>query len=54
MQDPAGEVSDVLLWISSHWRVKVGQPARTYIQQLYANTGYGLEDIPRVMDDRDG
>ena len=27
-------ISDVLLWIPSHGRAKVGRPARTYIQQL--------------------
>ena len=31
-----------------------GQPARTYIQQLCANTGYNFEDLPGAIDDRDG
>ena len=25
-------ISDILLWTPSHWRVKAGRPARTYIQ----------------------
>ena len=47
-------INDILLWTSSHGRAKAGQPARTYIQQLCANTRYSLEDLPRVMDDRNG
>ena len=43
-------ISDVLLWTPSHGRAKAGRPARTYIQQLWADTGYSLG----VMDDRDG
>ena len=47
-------VSKVLLWTSSHGRAKVGRPARTCIQQLCTDTGCSLEDLPGVMDDRDG
>ena len=32
-------ISDVLLWTPSHGRAKVGQPARTYIQQLCEDSG---------------
>ena len=39
---------------SSHGRIKVGQPARSYIRQLSADTGYSLEDLPGAMDDREG
>ena len=39
---------------SSHGRAKTGRPARTYIQQLCANTGCSLEDLPEAMDDREG
>ena len=31
-------IRDVLLWIPSHGPAKVGRPARTYIQQLCADT----------------
>ena len=41
-------ISDILLLIPSHGRAKAWRPARTYIQQLCASTGYSLED------DRDG
>ena len=47
-------ISDRFLWIPSHGRVKAGLPARTYIQQLCADTGCSLEDLPGAMDDRDG
>ena len=42
-------ISNVLLWTPSHRRAKVGWPARTYIQQLSADTGCSLEDIPGAM-----
>ena len=47
-------ISDKLLWTPSLGRAKVGRPARTYIQQLCADTGYSLEDLSGTMDDRDG
>ena len=46
-------ISDVLLWTPSHRRVKIGRPARTYIQQLYADTRCSPEDLPKAMDDRE-
>ena len=42
-------ISDVLLWTPSHGRANVGQPARTNIQQLYADTGCSLEDLQGAM-----
>ena len=33
---------------------ELGQPARTYLQQLCMDTGYSLEDLPEVMDYREG
>ena len=39
-------VSDVLLWTPSQGQAKAGRPARTYIQQLCADTGCSLEDLP--------
>ena len=47
-------ISDILLWTSSHGRAKAGRPARTYIQQLCADTGCSLEDLPGAMDDKEG
>ena len=47
-------ISYLFLWTPSHGRAKAGQPARTYIQQLGADTGCSLEDLPEAMDDRDG
>ena len=46
------ELSDVLLWTPSDGRAKGGRPARTYIQQLCADTGCSAEDLLKVMDDR--
>ena len=47
-------ISDIYLWTSSHGRTKAGRPAGTYIQQLCADTGCSLKDLPGAMDDRDG
>ena len=47
-------ISDVLLWTPSHGRAKAGRPARTYIQQLCADTGCSPENLPEAMDDREG
>ena len=47
-------ISDILLWTPSHGWAKVGRPAITYMQQLCANTGCSLEDLPGAMDDIDG
>ena len=47
-------IRDVLLWTPSRGRAKPRRPARTYIQQLCANTGCSLEDLPEAMDERAG
>ena len=47
-------ISDILLWIPSHWRAKAGRPARTYIQQLCADRGCSPEDLLEAMGDREG
>ena len=47
-------ISDILRWTSSHRRAKTGRPARTYIQQLCADTGCSLKDLPEAMDHREG
>ena len=46
-------VRDVLLWTPSHGRAKAWRPARTYIQQLWEDTGCCPEDLPRAMNDRE-
>ena len=43
-----------ILWTTSHGQAKAGQPARTYIQQLCADTKCSLEDLPGAMDNREG
>ena len=47
-------ISDILPWTPSHGRAKAERPARTYILQLCADTGYSLEDLLGAVDDRDG
>ena len=47
-------IRDVLLWTPSHGREKAGRPARTYLQQLCANTGCSLENLPEAIDNREG
>ena len=47
-------ISDILLWAPSHGQAKARRPARTYIKQIFADTGYSLEDLLGAMDDRDG
>ena len=56
MKDITGEskdefIRDVRLWASLQGRASVGRPARTYRQQLCADTVCSLEDLPGAMDD---
>ena len=46
-------ISDVLLWTPSHGQAKAGRPARTYILQLWEDTGYSPEDRPEAMYNRE-
>ena len=46
-------IRDVLLWTPSHERAKAGRPARSYIQQLRADTGCNPDDLPEAMDDKE-
>ena len=46
-------IRDVLLLTPTHGCAKAGRPARTYIQQLYEDTGCCPEDLPRAMNDRE-
>ena len=46
-------ISDVHLWTHLHGQAKVGRATRTYIQQLYTDTGCSLEDFQEAMDDWD-
>ena len=47
-------ISGILLWTPSHGRAKAAPPARTYVQQLCADTACSLEDSPGAMDEIDG
>ena len=46
-------IRDILQWTPSHGWAKAARPARTYIQQLWADTEYSLEDLPKAIDDRE-
>ena len=46
-------ISDVLLWTPTYGWAKAGRPARTFIQQLCEDTGWGPEDLPEAMNDRE-
>ena len=46
-------ICDVLLWTLTYVRAKAGRPARTYIQQLYEDTGCRSEDMSEAMNDRE-
>ena len=47
-------ISDVLQWTPSLGRASGGWSARTYLQQLCTDIGCSLEDLPEVMDDKEG
>ena len=46
-------ISDVLLWTPAYGQAKAERPARTYIQQLYEDTGCSPEDLSEAMNDRE-
>ena len=46
-------ISNIPLCSPSQRRAKVGRPDRTYLQQFSADTGWSLEDLLGLMDDRD-
>ena len=47
-------ISDLLKWIPTYRCTSVSRPSRTSIHQLCANTERCLEDLPRVIDDKEG
>ena len=50
---PCWRSRDKLLWTPTYGRAKAGRPARTYIQQLFEDTGCSPEDLPEAMNDRE-
>ena len=46
-------ISDVLQWTPTYGRARAGRPARTYIEQLFEDTGCSPEDLPEAMNDRE-
>ena len=47
-------ISNVLLCKPTHGHANVGRSARTYIDQLCEDAGYGAEEPPGAMSDREG
>ena len=45
-------IRNVLLWTPNHRRTSVDRPARTYLHQLYVDTGCSWENLSGTMDDR--
>ena len=45
-------IREVLFWKPEHGRRGRGRPARSYIEQLEADTGHGSEILPKIMEDR--
>ena len=46
--------SDVIIWQPTHGKRKRGQPRRTYVDQLVDDTLCDVNEIKKVMEDRDG
>ena len=49
MLGTAEEVKTSSYMTFSYGHASAGQPAKTYLHQLYADTGCRLEDLPRAM-----
>ena len=47
-------ISEILLWTPTYGHTSVGQPPKTYIQQICVDTGFCLENQLRAIDDTDG
>ena len=45
---------DIFLWTATHGHVIVSQPTRTYLDQLSADKGCNLENLPRAIDYKNG
>ena len=43
----------VFLWTPIHGHTSFSRPEKTYIHQLCADSGCGLDDMPKLMVDRD-
>ena len=48
-----GLISDVLLWTPSNGRVSMERQSRTYLQQIFTDTGCNLQDLPEAMSEWD-
>ena len=46
-------INKVLTWGPKHGKRKRGRPVTTYLDQLRKDTGLSVEDLQKIMDDRD-
>ena len=46
-------IRDVFIWTPTYGQAKAGRPARTYMQQLYEDTGCSPQDLAEAMNDRE-
>ena len=46
-------INNILLWIDTRGYTSNGQPVKAYIHQLCADIGCHLEDLWKVMGNRD-
>ena len=42
-------INKIFLWIPTHRHISFCWPVKNYIHQLYADTGCYLEDLPKVI-----
>ena len=47
-------ISEVLLWTHTHGYLSADRPVKTYIHQFGVDNPSGQEDLPGVMDNREG
>ena len=43
----------IYIWTPTYGQAKAGRPARTYMLQLWEDTGCSPEDLPEAMNDRE-
>ena len=48
------QISDVLPWVPTYGCTTGGRLTKTYIHQLSLDSGYSLEKLPGLRDDRNG
>ncbi|XP_071958788.1 uncharacterized protein [Antedon mediterranea] len=47
-------ISELMLWMPSHGTRRPGRPPKSFIDQLVADSGHTIEELPGAMMNRDG